>query len=80
MRFGEVKIVHRARDVEIAVGIKAVDKAKSLITQIAFNLKIGVKSEAFGIAVLQAAAKFLGKPCLRKISDVRGHTGNGETR
>ena len=61
MRFGQVKIVHRAGDVEIAVGIKAVDKAKALVAQIALNLKIGVKAKAFGIAILQTTTEFLCK-------------------
>ena len=47
---GQIKIVDRARDVEIAVGIKPVGKAQALMAQIALDLEIGIEAEGFRFA------------------------------
>jgi len=73
MRFGKVEIVHRARDVEIGIGIEAVGKGQPLMAQIGFDLEIGVEAEALGIACLQPAAEFFGQPGFGQIGDVRRH-------
>src|SRR5437763_5714488 len=54
----EVEIVHRPRDVEIGVGVKAVDKSAALVAQIALDLEIRVEPVSHGVAVLQVAAEF----------------------
>ena len=41
---GEVEIIHRAGNVEIAVGVKPVDKTYPLMSQIAFNLEVSFKA------------------------------------
>ena len=42
----EVEIVHRAGDVEVAVGVEAVDEGRALVAQIALDLEVGVEAEA----------------------------------
>ena len=42
---GEVEIVHGARDVEIGVGVEAVDEGRALMAQIALDLEVGVEAE-----------------------------------
>ena len=54
---GEVEIIHGARDVEIGVGIEAVDEGRALVAQIALDLEVGVEAEAQRLAVLQIAAE-----------------------
>src|SRR5919106_5156623 len=48
LRSRQVEIVHRARDVEIGVGIEAVDETDALMAQVALDLEVGV--EAIGQA------------------------------
>ena len=57
MILGQIEIVHRAGDVEIAVGVEAVDEAHALMAQIALDLEIRVKAEGETVAVLQVAAE-----------------------
>ena len=54
---GEVEIVHRPRQVEIRVGVEAVDEGRALVAQIGFDLEIGVEAEGRLVAVLQVAAE-----------------------
>ena len=54
---GDVKIIHRARQVEIAVGVEALDEGRALMAQIAFHLEVGIERERRHLAVLQAAAE-----------------------
>ena len=42
---GEVEIVHRPGDVEVGVGVEAVDEADALVAQIALDLEVGVEAE-----------------------------------
>jgi hypothetical protein len=53
MRAREVEIVHRARDVEVAVGVEAVDEGRALVAEVALDLEVGVEAEAQRIAILQ---------------------------
>ena len=69
----EIEIVHGAGDVEIAVGIEAVDEGRALVAQIALDLEIGVEAEAQRVAVLQGTAELALQRLLREIGDVRGH-------
>ena len=43
MAFAKIEVIHRARDVEIAVGIEAIDERRALMAQIAFDLEVGVE-------------------------------------
>ncbi|RDJ93880.1 AcrB/AcrD/AcrF family protein, partial [Lacticaseibacillus rhamnosus] len=54
---GEVEVVHRPCDVEVAVGIEAVDECRALMAEVALHLKVGVEAERLGGAVLQVAAE-----------------------
>ena len=55
---GEVEIIHRPRDVEIGIGVEAVDEGAALVAQIALDLEIGVEAVGDRVAVLQVAAEF----------------------
>ena len=76
---GEVEIVHGAGDVEIGVGVEAVDEGRALMAQIALHLEIGVEAEGQRVAVLQLAAEFLVQRLGRQIGDVRGHARDRQT-
>ena len=78
MRAREVEIVHRARDVEVAVGVEAIDEGRALVAQVALDLEVGVEAEAQRIAVLQGAAELALQRLLREIGDVRGHARHRE--
>jgi hypothetical protein len=39
----EVEIVHGARDVEIRVGVEALDEGDALVAQVALDLELGVE-------------------------------------
>ena len=54
---GQIEIIHRPRDVEVAVGIKAFDEAAALVAQIALDLEIGIEPERHLTAILQSTAK-----------------------
>ncbi len=69
----EVEIVHRARDVEVAVGVEAIDEGRALVAQVALDLEIGIEAEAQRVAVLQRAAELALQRLLREVGDVRGH-------
>ena len=75
---GEVEIVHGARDVEIGVGVEAIDEAQALMAQIALHLEVGVEAEGDLLAVLEVAAELLVQRVVRQIGDVRGHARDGE--
>jgi hypothetical protein len=65
MLFRQIEIIGRARDVEIGIGVVAIDEADALVPQIAFHLEIGIEAEADLLARLQAAAEFLVSARLR---------------
>ena len=76
----EIEIVHRARQIEIAVGIEALDERRALITQIALDLEIGVEPESRVVAVLKFAAELPMQRHVRQIGDVRGHARHARPR
>jgi hypothetical protein len=41
----EIEIIHRAGDVEIGIGVEAVDEGRALVVQIALDLEIRVEAE-----------------------------------
>ena len=75
---GEVEIIHRTGDVEIAVRVEALDEDRALMTQIAFHLEIGVETEGDRGAILQLAAELPVQRAVGKIGDVRGHPRDGK--
>src|SRR5258708_4073817 len=57
MGAGQVEVIHGTRDVEVAVGVEAVDEARALVPEVALDLEVGVEAEAQRIAILQVAAE-----------------------
>jgi hypothetical protein len=53
----QVEIVHRARDVEIRVGVEPVDEGRALVAQVAFDLEVSIESVGKLRAVLQPPRK-----------------------
>ena len=74
----QVEVVDGAGDVEIAVGIEAVDERRALVAQIALDLEVGVERKALGGQILQGAAEFALQRLFRKIGDMRGHARHGQ--
>src|SRR5206468_9542730 len=70
---GDVEIVHRARQIEIAVGVEALDKGRALIAQIAFDLEIRVEREGRQLAVLHPPSELAMQCRVGEIGDVPGH-------
>ncbi len=68
----EVEIVDRAGDVEVGVGVEAVDEARPLVAQIALDLEVGVEAPRQAVA-LQLAAELALQGGLGEVGDVRGH-------
>ena len=75
---GDIEIVHRPRQIEIAVGVEALDKGRALITQIALDLEIGVEREGRQIAVLHPPPELAVQRGVREIGDMRGHPRHAE--
>ena len=75
---GEIEIVHGAGDVEIGVGVEAVDEAQALMAQIALHLKIGIEAEGDLVAILEIAAELVVQRIVGHVGDVRGHARHGE--
>ena len=75
---GDVEIVHRPRQIQIAVGVEALDKGRALIAQIALDLEIGVERECRQVAVLHPPAELAMQRCVREIGDMRGHPRDAE--
>ena len=73
-----IEIIHGAGNIEIAIGIKAFDKAHALMAQIALNLKIRIKAVSDFFAVLQIAPEFSLQCGFRQISDMRRHARHSE--
>ena len=76
----EIEIVHRAADVEIGVGVEALDEAAALMAQIAFHLEIRPEAEGQRSPVLQSAAEFPRQRGFRQIGDVGDHAGHRQPR
>ena len=75
---GDIEIVHRPRQIEIAVGIEALDKGRALVAQIALDLEIGVERERRQFAILHPPPELAMQRGVRKIGDVRGHPRHRE--
>ena len=54
----QVEIIAGARDVEVGIGVEALDKRNALMAQIILHLKIGVEAIGHSLAILQVAAEF----------------------
>src|SRR5882724_9522757 len=54
---GNIEIIHRPRQIEIGVGIEALDERRTLIAQIALDLEIGVERKRRQLAVLHPPSK-----------------------
>ena len=70
---GEIEIVHRAREIEIGIGVEALDERDALVAQIAFHLKIGIERERRVVAILEAAPELPVQRRVREVGDVRAH-------
>ncbi len=75
---GEVEIVHGAGQVEIGIGIEALDEDRALMAQVALDLEIRVEGEGRRLAVLQPAAELPVQRGFRQIGDVRAHARHGQ--
>ena len=74
----EIEIVHRARQVEVGIGVEALDETDPLVAQIALDLKIGIEGERRIIPVLKPAAEFAVQGCIGEIGDVIAHARDRE--
>ena len=77
---GEIEIVHRAREIEIGIGVEALDERDALVAQIALHLEIGVEGERRVVAILEAAPELAVQGRVRKIGDVRAHARDRKPR
>src|SRR5205823_1215286 len=75
---GKVEIVHRAGQIEVGIGVEAIDESHALVAQVALDLEIGVETEGERFTVLQVAAELAVKGRLRQIGDVGSHARHGE--
>lgn len=77
---GEVEGVESAGDIEVAVGVEAVDEAAALVAQVALDLETHVEGVEAGGGVFGdlAAAKFTVHAGVTEVGDVGHHTGDGE--
>ena len=76
---GDVKVVHRLGDVQVSVGVKAIDELTAAVPEIAFDFEIDREVEAKGVFVAQAAAELLAHGGITHVSDVADHASNGES-
>ena len=70
---GEIEVVHRPRQIEVAVGVEALDERRALMAQIALHLEVGIEREGRHVAVLQPAAELAVQRRIGEIGDMRGH-------
>ncbi len=54
---GEIEIIHRAGQIEIAVGIEALDERRALIAQIALHLEIRIERERRVVTILETCGR-----------------------
>ena len=78
MLLGEVEVIHRPGDDEIGIGVEAVDEGQALVTEIAFDLEIGLETVSEVLAVLQIAPELAMQGGLRKIGDMGPHARHRE--
>ena len=74
----EVEIVHRARHVEIGVGVEAADEGRALVAEIGLHLEIRVEAEGELGAVLQLPPELSVQRLVGHVGDVRGHARDRE--
>ena len=72
----EVEIVHRPGDVEVGIGVEAVDEDRALVAQVALYLEVGVEAPGEAVA-LQLAAELALQRRLGEVSDVGRHARDG---
>ena len=75
---GDVEIIHRPRQIEIAVGVEPLDKGRALVAQIAFDLEIGVERKRRQLAILHPPPELAVQRGVRQIGDMRGHPRHAE--
>ena len=75
---GEIEIIHRAGQVEIRVGVEALDERAALMAQIGLHLEVRVERERRIFAVLKLAAELAMQRGVREIRDVRAHARDRE--
>ena len=75
---GQVEIVHRLGDVEVRVGVEAVDELAAAIAQVALHFEIHVEAEAEVLLAAQAAAELLAHGIVAHVGDVADHARHGE--
>ena len=73
-----VEVVHGPGDIQVRIGVEAVDEGDPLVAQVAFHLEVGVETVGDGVAVLQPAAEPPVQRHLRHVGDVRRHARHGE--
>ncbi len=75
---GDVEIVHRPRQIQIAVGIEPLDEGRALIAQIAFDLKVRVEGKCRQIAILHPPTELAMQCRIREVGDMRSHPRHAE--
>ena len=72
--FGRVKVIERAGDQQVGIGIKRLAELVALVAQVAFNLEFNVlRGVLVGVAVTQCAAKLLIHHVVAQVRDVSNH-------
>src|SRR5262249_20662582 len=54
---GDIEIVHSTGQIEIAVGVEALDKVRALVAQIALDLEVRVERERRQFTILHGPAE-----------------------
>ncbi len=54
---GDIEIIHRTGEIEIAVGVEALDEGRALMAQIAFDFEVRVERERRQFAILQTPSE-----------------------
>ena len=70
---GDVEVVGCAGDVEVTVGVEALDEALALMFEVALDREVVVEVEVVGVLVLQVAPELAAHRLFGKIGDVREH-------
>ena len=76
---GQVEVVERARDVEVGVGVEAVDEALALVAQVALDLELHVEGVRGVVGRARPApAELLVHALVGQVGDVRHHARDGQ--
>ena len=78
VRSPEIEVIHRAGDIQIGVGVEALDELQALVAQVAFDLEIGVERKGGRAAILVVAAELPVQGEFGQIGDVGAHAGHAE--